>query len=409
MSQSINKALANLRYANFIVILGSGITWTGLSYDLATQFHEPRFMAFMQILSVISSFFGPFVALWLLTQTRMRTIIVGSELIATACCAFIFSILAFQTAPDLFNITIIGSSIFLILLSGSISGLFIEPLYASLIEHRDNSDKEVRREFAVFACLGILSKLLGMSLGPFMFAFLGNESLLLNGLSFFISFILLRIAMNKIPSDIKLNAIRPDQVTIFRKSTWAEIVQLPLIESAIANSLIFVVVLSTSTQIMVLDASPTQLSLFWFGATGCAFLSHFFLSKFTRTSEWLFDFEKKFGFLQVIPIGVSLLSNNIYLLLVSQWIFSLLNPLTTNQSRADFYHAFGRDTDKALDAYAMRNILTNLIILVFSLLISFANSAFFNQLLALTLCALVIVRWLIALRICEYVKASSTV
>lgn len=227
---------------------------------------------------------------------------------------------------------------------------------------------------------------------------------MVNGASFLLSSLLLWTAMNNVPSDIKIIAVRLEQVTVFRKLTWIGIGNLPLLETAIANSLIFVVVLSMSTKAMVLEASATQLSFFWFGATGCAFLSHFLLSRFTKASEFLFQFERKYGYLQVIPISLGLLTSNITLLLLSQWLFSILNPLTTNQSRTDFYRAYGRDENKALGLYAMRNVLTNCIILSFSLFILFGETRIQNMLSATALIILIILRWGIATRIRQQVN-----
>lgn len=399
MPQSISKALVLLRYANFIVVFGNGVTWTGLSYDLATKYEDPRFMAFIQILSVIASVLGPFLALWIHSRSQICSIFVGSELAATICCIIIFFLSHHHAGLEFYTIGMLGLPILMILLSSSISDLFIEPLYANLIEKRDGSDKEVKREFAVFASYGILSKLCGMSMGPFLFALLGQYSLLVNASSFLLSSLLLWVAMNNVPLDIGIIAVRPEQVTIFKKSTWAEIVKLPLLENAIANSLIFIVALTMSTQAMVLQASPAQLSFFWFGATGCAFLAHFSLSRFKTVAEFFFRLEKKFGFIQVVPVSLGLIMNNITILLISQWIFSLLNPLTTNQSRADFYRTYGRNSNSSLNAYAMRNILTQLIILIFSLFVSLAETKTHNLALAIPVMTLIVLRWGIATHI----------
>lgn len=399
MNISIDRSISYLKYANFIVILGSSITWTGLSYDLVIQFQEPRLMAFMQVLAVLSSFIGPFVALWLLTYKQMRSIIVVSELFASVCCVLIYLVLIYQKGGELNTLVWIGLAIFSILLSGAISSLFIEPLYASLIEKQNATNNAVRSGFAVFSCLCILSKLFGMSLGPILFSSFGSNSLLINSISFLITAFLLRAAMMGLPLDNKLNIIRPEQVTLFRKSAWVEIVKLPLIETSIANSLIFIVVLTFSTRILILEATPSQVSLFWFGATGCAFVSHFVLSKSSNFISVLFDLERRFGFLQILPIGIGLFTDNINAVLVAQWIFSFFNPLATNQSRTDFYYAFGRDSDKALDAYAMRNILTNCIIMVFSLIVFSMDFELHIFFIYLSLMALILIRWLIALYI----------
>lgn len=399
MNPLISKSLSFLRYANFIVILGSGITWTGLSYELTTKFDDPHFMAFMQVLSVIAGFLGPFLALWFHSRSQIRSIIIGSELIATACCIGIFFLLLPTSELSIQTAVILGTSIFMIFLSASISGLFIEPLYANLIEKRDGSDKEVGSGFATFACYGILSKLGGMSLGPFVFEYFKEYSLMLNASTFLFSACLIWLAFKNVPSDIRIIAARPEEVTILRKSTWSEFFKLSLLETAIANSLIFVVVLAMSTQAMVLQATPTQLSLFWFGATGCAFLSHFLLGKFPPLAKFLFSLEKKWGFIQVIPICIGLLTRSLTLLLLSQWAFSLLNPLTTNQSRAEFYRVYGRNSEKALDAYAMRNILTNLFILSFSIIVSLIETETQTIALTIAIMSLIVLRWGIAARI----------
>jgi hypothetical protein len=238
-----------------------------------------------------------------------------------------------------------------------------------------------------------------MSIGPSLFAMIGQYSLLLNALSFFISALLLRITMNIIPSDIGIVSIQAEEVTIFKKSSWIHVTGLPLFETAIANSLILVVVLAMSTQAMSLQASPFELSMFWFGATGCAFLSHFLLSRFSKIAESLFRLEKKLGFLQITPILIGLLTAEVKVLVISQWIFSLLNPLATNQSRADFYRVYGRGKEKVLDAYAIRSLLTNAIVLLFSLFISIMGTQSVTIFLTLSLAGLILLRWEIARRV----------
>lgn len=393
MTQSITKALDFIKYAHLSVILGSGITWTGVSYELAAKYHHPQFMAFMQVLSLVASFLGPFVALWFHSRSPLRVIMLGSELMATICCLGLFSLLLTIQMLNVQFALLLSGGIFLILLSGSIGALFMEPLYANLIERRDGSDKAIGSGFATFACWGILSKLGGMSLGPFIYTYFEQYSLLVNALTFLSSMGLLWVAFNHIPLDIKVMAVRPEQVTIFRKATWAEFFRLPLLETAIANSLIFVVVLAMSTQAMVLHASAAQLSLFWFGATGCAFFSHFIIGRSVKTASFCFKLEKKWGFLQVIPVCIGLMTTDLTLLLLAQWIFSFCNPLTTNQSRAEFYRIYGRDSKNALDAYAMRNILSNIIVLVFSLFFSFIEIKAHIYLVVAALAGLVILRW----------------
>ncbi|MBS0621919.1 MAG: hypothetical protein JSR80_03050 [Verrucomicrobia bacterium] len=398
MKQGISQSIALLKIANFIVIVGSGITWTGLSYDLAARYDDPRFMGLMQMLSVIASFFGPFIALWLNSRCLVRSIVIFSEFVAALSCIAIFLVLT----PVNFGYQMIFPIlifVLVILLAGSISGLFIEPLYANLIEKRDGSDQNVRREFANFASFGILGKLCGMSLGPLVFASFDYYSLLLNAASFLLSFFLCWAAMNRVPSDMRLISIRPEQVTIFKKSTWAEVFKLPLIETAMSNSMIFVVVLAMSTKAIVLQASTLQMSLFWFGATGCAFFAHFSLSRFIKISDFFFSLERRYGFLQAIPIAIGLFAKEMVWLLIAQWLFSLLNPLTTNQSRTDFYRIYGRDSNNALDAYAMRNILSNVIIIAFSLVVALVDSSVSSVLLPCTLISLVFLRWAIALRV----------
>lgn len=395
----MNQILFLLRLANFIVILGSGITWTGLSFDLSEKYNDPRFMAFMQCLSVITGFIGPFLGLWLNVRTTLRFIIVATEIVAAFSCFIVFLIIQNYEYYGFFDYSVIFLFISLILLSGSVSGLFIEPLYAKLVEKRDGSDANIRTEFANFACFGILSKLLGMSLGPSLFGLVGQHALLINAASFMVSAIILWLAINKIPQDIGMVSMPIEEVTIFKRSTWKYITDLPLLETVIANSMIFIVVLAMSTQAITIEATPIELSFFWFGATGCAFFSHFLLSRFSRLAERLFKLEKQVGFLQIIPIFFGLLTTNILVLLISQWTFSLLNPLTTNQSRSDFYLAYGKGSNKILDVYAMRTILTNIIVLLFSLVISIAGTEGIVVYLASITAGLVLLRWGIARRI----------
>src|SRR5262245_32581428 len=120
MTQMISKPLSFLRLANFIVILGSGITWTGLSYDLALKYDEPRFMALMQVLSVIAGFIGPFISLLLNSHFQVRSITVANECIASLCCVFIFCLLQYSSKLDLYAIGTFSLLVFMILLSGSI-------------------------------------------------------------------------------------------------------------------------------------------------------------------------------------------------------------------------------------------------------------------------------------------------
>lgn len=116
-------------------------------------------------------------------------------------------------------------------------------------------------------------------------------------------------------------------------------------------------------------------------------------------AEVLFKLEKQLGFLQIIPLLCGLLTTNIITLLISQWTFSLLNPLATNQSRSDFYQAYGKGSPKILDAYAMRSVLTNSIVLLFSLMISIAGTEKIAVYLASMTVGLVLLRWEIARRI----------
>lgn len=393
MTQTITKALLFLRLANFIVILGSSITWTGLSYDLALKYQEPRFMALMQTLSVIASLIGPFISLWLNSHFPLRSITVSNEIIASICCALIFCLLQYDSTLNFHIIITFSLLVFLILLSGAVGSLFIEPLYANLVEKRDGSDKNLKEEFATFACFGIFSKLCGMSMGPYLFALISQYSLVINGICFFISAYLLWLAINYVPKDVGIVAIRSEKIAFFKKSTWEGIVKPPLFETAIANSLIFIVVLAMSTQAMTLQATPTQLSFFWFGATGCAFFSHFLLSRFKVVSEILFRLEKKSGFLQIVPVFTGLMTHSISVLLVSQWIFSLCNPLATNQSRAGFYQFYGRDNEKALNAYAIRSIFTNVIVFSFSLFVSISGTKEISFFIAIALSGFILLRW----------------
>ena len=395
----MNQALFLLRLANFIVILGSGITWTGLSFDLSERYNDPRFMAFMQSLSVIASFIGPFIGLWLNARATLRFIVIATEIIAAISCSIVFIMIQGYEFYGLLEYSTLFLFISFILLSGSVNGLFIEPLYAKLVERRDGSDANIRTEFANFACFGILSKLLGMSIGPSLFALTGQYSLLINAISFVASAVFFWMAMNKVPKDIGMISMPAEEITIFKRSTWKYITGLPLFETAIANSMIFIVVLAMSTQAMTLEATPMELSFFWFGATGCAFLSHFLLSRFSKMAQMLFKLEKQLGFLQIIPIFCGLLTTNITILLISQWVFSLLNPLATNQSRSDFYQTYGKGSNKILDAYAMRSVLTNSIVLFFSLIVSIAGTEKIVVFLASITMGLVLLRWGIAKRI----------
>lgn len=393
MTDSIRRILFLLKSANFITILGNGIIWTGVSYDLSTRFGDPRFMGLMQVFSVIAGLLGPFLGLYLSSRFNLAPILIATECATAITCVAIFFILQLSVATSLLIILSILLLIFAILLSGSASSLFIEPIYASLVEKRDGSSENIKSEFAAFAYTGILSKLCGMSLGPLLVAWMGQFSLLLNSCSFLISMLLLQSAMRKVPSDIRIVKPPAEETYIFKKNIWKYALELPLCETAISNSMIFIVVLAMSTQAMSLQASATEISLFWFGATICSFLAHFTLSVCRLFADRLFLLERKFGFFQIIPIITGLLSNNILILLISQWCFSLLNPIATNQSRSDFYNIYGKGEGRVLDAYAMRSVMNNSIVLVFSLVISAIGTESIRLPLVFAITCLVCMRW----------------
>lgn len=392
----MNIPLSNtlfIKLANLIAILGNGIAWTGLGYELSIKFSDPRFMGLLQALSVVANVTGPIIGVSYTKRFSIDFAIVSSNIISALCC-IVLSFFISQTSSynNFYFFSLLLITILLVLLFNAINSMCLEPYYGKIVEQRDGSTKNVQNEFANFSCFGIFGKLCGMSAGPLIFSFLGHFSLLINSITFMISAFICWVVTKKINLGKKVD-IKSRNNFSFSKFIFQDIKNPTLFETAIANSLIFVIVLALSTQAMKLKASAFEMALFWFGATICSFSTHFLLSRSKKFSSLLFEIEHRFGSIQIVPIIIAMVFSNVYVLIVCQWIFSLLNPLATNQSRTNFYNFYGADDKFSINAYALRNIISNIIILLFSCLIFFFNESINGMPITGLLCCLILSRW----------------
>lgn len=403
--------LTLLRIALFFSILGSGITWTGLGYELAITYNNPGLMGIMQIISTSASIVGPLIIAFLSWKISAKSILINSDIVSSTCY-FVLFLLIINSTFHIYNFSISILLIFTSMLFGSIQTIYFEPLYASYVKAQNDSKKNLTREFAQLGSYITFGKLLGMGMGPVVFAALHYYALIFNVFTFLLSafifyFVLIvkkrrakvEIAeFSELPASSDFLSIsdeeekKPECKGIFKRFEFKYIFDSVFLEGSIASSLIFIVVVFLSIKIIALQPSASEMSLFWISATICALVSQLVISKSVRIHEFLEDIDKKFGFLFCVPILASLFLNNVFALIICQMLFSFLNPISRNSARANFFKRFG-DNERASNAYAMREFVTQIIILVFGVIATFLYSNVVFILGALIITILICLRW----------------
>lgn len=392
-----NYHLLFLRLALFFSVLGSGMTWTGLGYELSVIYDEPGFMGIMQVISAFASLLGPLIVVFLPLNISIKSILIYSDVISGLCYVFLYVILI---DPNLHGYGFSTASIlvFIGMIFGAIQTIYFEPLYASIVA-RNHSKNALTREFAQLGSYITFSKLLGMGIGPIVFSSLMYYPILFNAFTFFISACLFYFALKnedlcKTETENKLN-----KPFVFR---YDLIFNKIFLEGAIASSLIYIVVLFLSVKLITLQATATEMSIYWISATICALISQIVISKSLKLQYFLEEIDNKAGFLFSIPILASIFINDVWSLIFCQMVFSFLNPISRNSARAHFYQHFG-DRDRTSVSYAMRDFVSQTIILFLGVLISFQlNFIVFN---ALFISLLIFLRWLFSKSRSLYVEA----
>lgn len=392
---SVVKCMKNKsRYvglALFILMIGNGISWTGLGFQLSKLFSEPRLYAWIQICSILCSLVAPFLCVHLMRKMQVLAQLAYLSFFSCLCYCGIYFLWSVDLS-DLF-IMIIGILALFSLLSSAIEAILLEPAYAKSLEVCSPQEINYGREFAQLSAYGILGKLLGMSGGPILFERAPSFSLFLNAGTFFMASIFISLGLK----DVKADHLKVQEDWIRLLRNWqirTYIRQKYFIETVLVNASIFIVVLFFSTRLATLNASGVEFSLFWFGATACAFMSHWMMSRAPFINGVLHNMEKRYGYVICVPLLVGLWVENIFLIIASQWLVSWLNPITSNVSRGRFYSVFGKN-DNTTPIYALRSLLSQLVILFFSaaLLILYETRAQF--LLSFLLCSFFIIRWYI--------------
>jgi hypothetical protein len=386
-----NNKLLFLRFALFFSILGSGITWTGLGYELSLVYNEPGLMGMMQIISTLAYLIGPLIIVFLPLKVSAKSILIFSDIISGACYVGLY-VLLFDPMIHFYGFSIAAILVFLPMVLGAIQSIYFEPLYGSCVAIYNDSKKSLTQEFAKLGSYITFSKLLGMGIGPIAFGIFRYYPLLFNGFTFLLSALLFYFALRNMigfkdasPSsgaEKKLN-----RQFIFK---YDLIFDNTFLEGAIASSLIFIVVLFLSVKLVALKATTIEMSFYWTSATISALISQMAISKSSNLHNLLDTLDSKLGFLFCLPILAPMFIDNIWLLILCQTIFSFLNPIARNSARARFYRSFG-DRDLASSAYAMRDFVTQVIILFLGLVISFRSNLV--SLNALLISILIFLRW----------------
>lgn len=389
-----NSNLLFLRLALFFSILGSGITWTGLGYELATMYNEPALMGVMQIIATIAGLLGPLMVAYFPLRVPTKSILIFSDIISSACYIGLYLLIfSFSYSVNSYGFYTILIFIFISMLIGAIQTIYFEPLYASCITIYNDSKENLTQEFAQLGSYITFGKLLGMGLGPMIFSALHYQALLCNGFTFLISAYLFYFGLKNIKADDQIlnkNIEEKQRGQFIFK--YNQIINSTFLEGTIASSLIFIVVLFLSIKLISLQPSPIQMSIYWMSATICALVSQITIAKSIELHNFLERLDKKIGFLFCLPILASLFVNDIWSLILCQMVFSFLNPISRNSARAHFFQCYGK-RDDATSTYAMREFGTQMIILIFGLTTSFYYSYFVSILGAIFILVLIFLRW----------------
>ncbi len=389
MNQNENKNLLFLRLAFFFSILGSGITWTGMGFMLASTYKDPSLMGLMQICSTLAGLVAPLIIGWISLKKSVQSILIFCDMISAFCFFLIFlSSYAFSSAA--MNITSSVMFIFVSMLFGSIQSIYFEPTYA---KYAAKEQSKLSREFANLGSYITLAKLIGMGTGPIIFDYLESFALAFNSATFLISAVLIYFGMKMAP---KISNIQKEINSV----SWLERIKFNVklmsksvfLEGTIASSLIFIVVLALSVKLLALGASGKEISIYWLTATACALCSQLIISK----SEWLHksleSFDVRFGYVACVPIFVSFFTSSIIGIIFCQMIFSFINPIARNIAKARFFNSFG-DHHTAINAYATRDFISQLMILIFAFLSSFFYIGAIHDSCFYAISILIVLRW----------------
>lgn len=382
-----------LRLALLFSVLGSGITWTGLGYELASSYNNPSLMGLLQIISISASLAGPLLIACFPLKIRKKSILISSDFISAICYIALFFVISNPVLP--FNsFVLMATLIFTSMAAGAIQAIYFEPLYASCIEAH-NSKEKLSQEFARLGTYMTFGKLLGMGIGPVMFGKFHYYPLLFNASTFIVSACLFYIGLNGLNSNsyehddniIKTNKKNDFNFNLLTNSTF--------LEGTIASTLIFIVVLFLSLKLIALEASALQMSLYWTSATLSALVSQMAISRSTILCNFLLKLDIKAGFLFALPVIAPLFFDNIWFIITCQIIFSFLNPIARNSARAHFYQTFGDNTNcnQTSTPYAMRDLMSQSILLIVGILLSFGTNFTLNVSLVTSL---IFLRWFFA-------------
>ncbi len=393
MNGKIFKNSFFIRFASFVSILGTGITWTGLGYTLAAFYEDSRYMGLMQILSIVASLLGPYLAILLQRKINIRKTLIGADVLSAMCYLSIF-LLIFYNVEILISPLSIVSFATISMLALAVQAVYFEPLYAKITSEEQISQTDFTLQFSKLGSYMTLGKLIGMGCGPLLFEFLGFKALFINFLTFFISGILIALGILRSSSVESIsNQIKNNKSLGFRKTSWKFIKNSAFIENVIANSLIYIVVLILSMRLMEQKVSAFELSVYWFGATCCAFIVQTILSKECKLNIILRKFDSRFGYLATIPPFLGLILSNPISIILSQLAFSFINPIARNTAKARFYETFGNH-EKTIDAYGYRDFCSQMIIFLFSLSVPFFYSKVVYVILCFSLPLLILLRWI---------------
>ena len=372
-------------------MIGSGISWTGLGFQLSKLFSEPRFYALMQICSIGCSLLAPFVSVYMMRKMQVLSELAYLSFFSCLCYVGIYFL--WRVDPPGIFIIMIGVLALFSLLSSAIEAILLEPAYAKSIEAYSHQEINYGREFAKLSSYGILGKLMGMSLGPILFENAPSLSLLINALTFLMASIFISQGLKEVKADhLK---VQDDIMSLLKnRKIWAHVHQKDFIETVLVNASIFIVVLFFSTRLAALNASGVEFSLFWFGATACALMSHWTMSRAPFINAILQNMENRYGYVICLPIIVGLWTESIPLIIASQWLVSWLNPITSNVSRGRFYAVFGKN-ENTTPIYALRSLLSQLVILFFSAALLMLHETKAEFLLSILLCFFFLIRWFI--------------
>lgn len=381
-----------IRIASFVSIMSTGITWTGLGYTLAAFYGDSRYLGLMQILSIITSLLGPHLAIFLQKNISIRKTLIGADVLSAICYLTIFLLI-------IYNIKILISPISIVffatvsMLALAVQAVYFEPLYAKITSDENLSLTDLTSQFSKLGSYMTLGKLIGMGCGPLLFEFLGFKAIFINFLTFFISGILIALGILHSSSVESISdQIKNNKIIGFRKSSWKFLTNSIFLENVIATSLIYIVVLILSMRLMEQKVSASELSIYWFGATTCAFIVQTILSKESKLNTFLRKFDAKFGYLAIIPPFLGLIFSNSIAIITSQLAFSFINPIARNTAKARFYETFGNQ-EKTIEAYGYRDFCSQIIILFFSLSVPFFYSKVVYVILCFSLPLLVLLRW----------------